>query len=155
MRTYKLLKEQDLPITIEEAWDFFSSPENLKEITPPHMGFEITSGKPARMYPGQIISYKVRPLPGYSVRWVTEITHVSEPHYFVDEQRAGPYKMWHHEHRFEEIQGGVRMTDEVTYALPFGILGWIARSIFVKNELEKIFNHRNMVLLSRFGPFRQ
>ena len=151
MRTYRFKRTQDLPISIGEAWDFFSSPGNLKEITPPHMGFKITSGKPARMYAGQILTYKVSPFPGYSVRWVTEITHVSEPHYFVDEQRAGPYRMWHHEHRFEEISGGVRMTDEITYALPFGILGAIARTLFVKNELEKIFSYRNKVLVSRFG----
>jgi len=139
---YTLEVQQILTISREEAWDFFSSPGNLAKITPPHMGFVITSGTPEKMYPGQIISYKVAPFPGFKTNWVTEITHVSEGSYFVDEQRFGPYRMWHHEHRFEVQNGGILMTDRVSYKLPFGIFGQIAHALFVKKQLEQIFEFR-------------
>lgn len=139
---YTLEVQQILTISREEAWNFFSSPGNLAKITPPHMGFVITSGTPAKMYPGQIISYKVAPFPGFKTNWVTEITHVSEGSYFVDEQRFGPYRMWHHEHRFEVQNGGILMTDRVSYKLPFGIFGQIAHALFVKKQLEQIFEFR-------------
>jgi ligand-binding SRPBCC domain-containing protein len=114
------------------------------------MGFRITSGTPGRMYEGQIITYRVSPFPGVRTNWVTEITQVSEGHYFVDEQRFGPYRMWHHEHRFEEQNGGVLMTDRVSYKLPFGFIGRMAHSLFVKNQLKQIFTFREAYLSQIF-----
>lgn len=147
---YTLEASQILGISLTEAWNFFSSPENLSKITPGHMGFRITSGVPTKMYPGQIITYKVVPFPGFKTNWVTEITHVAEGRFFVDEQRFGPYRMWHHEHRFEEIEGGVLMTDRVSYKLPFGIFGRLAHILFVKNQLKQIFIHRENILEQLF-----
>jgi ligand-binding SRPBCC domain-containing protein len=122
MKTYHFQFETDLPIPLAEAWDFFSSPNNLAKITPADMNFVVTSGNTdAKMYPGMVISYKVAPLWGIKMNWVTEITHVRDMEYFVDEQRSGPYALWHHQHHFKEIKGGVHMTDILTYAIPFGL----------------------------------
>ena len=148
---YTLTVSQRLPISLSEAWGFFSSPKNLEKITPSHMGFKITSGEPGKMYTGQIISYIVSPLPGIKTNWVTEITHVEENKFFIDEQRFGPYSMWHHEHRFEEEEGEILMTDKVSYKIPFGFLGHIAQSLFVKKQLKGIFEHRVKVLEEKFG----
>lgn len=142
---------QQLPIGLPEAWNYFSTPVNLAEITPPHMGFQITSEVPEKMFPGQIISYRLAPLPGIKVNWVTEITHVEEGKFFVDEQRFGPYPMWHHEHHFEEVNGGVLMTDRVSYKVPFGILGHLAQALFVKKQLKEIFEYRVSALEKTFG----
>lgn len=147
---YTLEVEQFLKLSLAEAWNFFSSPGNLSKITPEQMGFRITSGTPGRMYEGQIITYKVSPFPGVRTNWVTEITQVSKGHYFVDEQRFGPYRMWHHEHRFEEQNGGVLMTDRVSYKLPFGFIGRMAHSLFVKNQLKQIFTFREAYLSQIF-----
>ncbi|MDP2236272.1 MAG: SRPBCC family protein [Bacteroidales bacterium] len=135
-----------LKASIEEVWDFFSSPANLKKITPPAMGFNIITGGDGKMYPGQIISYKVKPFAGIPLTWVTEITHVEPLKFFVDEQRFGPYSMWHHEHHFREVEQGVEMTDIVTYVLPFGFLGRIAHKLFVKNKVQQIFEYRSKVM---------
>jgi ligand-binding SRPBCC domain-containing protein len=148
---YSLEVSQFMNIPLSEAWDFFSSPGNLAKITPEHMGFKITSGTPTKMYPGQIITYKVSPFPGVKTNWVTEITHVSEGSFFVDEQRFGPYRMWHHEHHFEVQNDGVLMTDRVSYKLPLGFLGRIAHSLFVKNQLKQIFEYREIFLEKEFG----
>jgi ligand-binding SRPBCC domain-containing protein len=148
---YSLEVTQYLKITLPEAWNFFSSPGNLSKITPEHMGFEITSGAPGKMYTGQIITYKVSPFPGIKTNWVTEITHVSEGSFFVDEQRFGPYCMWHHEHHFEVQNDGVLMTDLVSYKLPFGFLGRIAHALFVRKQLEHIFLFREECLGKLFG----
>ena len=136
---------------MNEAWKFFSSPENLATITPPGMGFVITSGQPEKMFPGQIITYKVSPFPGFVTNWITEITHVLAGSYFVDEQRFGPYRMWHHIHRFEEKQSGVLMTDQVSYKLPFGFIGRIAHGLFVKAQLKRIFEFREQKLDELFN----
>lgn len=148
---YTLEVMQQLPIGLPEAWEFFSSPENLALITPKHMGFKITSSKPEKMFAGQIITYKVSPLPGIKTNWVTEITHVNDQKFFVDEQRFGPYSMWHHEHHFVENEKGVLMTDRVSYKIPFGFLGGIAQSLFVKRQLKGIFNYRWKALKEMFG----
>jgi len=143
MKLYELTKVQQLPIGIKEAWKFFSSPRNLKAITPDHMGFEITNiTHQEEMYEGQIIAYKVRPILNIPLRWVTEITHVKEPYYFVDEQRFGPYSFWHHQHIFEENDEGVLMKDIVNYGIPLGLLGRIANTVFVRKQLEGIFDYR-------------
>ncbi len=143
MKIYNLHRKQFLPISLPEAWDFFSSPRNLAKITPDHMGFKIQyiSGGD-KTYAGQIIRYKIQILPGISSGWTTEITHVQEPHYFVDEQRFGPYALWHHQHHFKEVPGGVEMTDEVNYAIPLGVLGRLAHWIFVGREVNRIFDYR-------------
>ncbi len=152
MKIYSFESYLQLPISIEKAWNFFSSPSNLKLITPPHMGFVITSDyKNEKMYSGQLISYVVKPLAGIPLTWVTEITHVQEPDYFVDEQRFGPYSLWHHKHFFREIDGGIEMRDLVHYALPLGFLGRIANTLFVKNQLSSIFEYRTQKLEELFG----
>ncbi len=152
MKIYSFETHLQLPVSIEKAWDFFSSPANLKIITPPHMGFVITSEfNNEKMYCGQIISYVVKPLAGIPLTWVTEITHVQEPYYFVDEQRFGPYALWHHKHFFKKIDGGVEMRDLVHYALPLGFLGRMANTILVKNQLSAIFEYRAQKLEKLFG----
>ena len=133
-------------------WDFVSSPKNLKEITPDYMLFQITSKElKEKMYPGMIISYKVSPVLNIKMTWITEITQVKEKQFFIDEQRLGPYKMWHHQHFFEEHENGVLMTDIITYIPPFGILGDIANHLFIKKQLEEIFNYRFNVLEKKFN----
>ena len=139
---YTLLVKQELHLDLSEAWDFFSSPVNLAKITPQHMGFVITSDNVQKMYEGQIISYQIGLLPGIKSKWVTEITHVKDFNYFVDEQRFGPYRMWHHEHHFVETKNGVLMTDRVSYKIPGSILGRAMHKIFIKRQLEKIFTYR-------------
>jgi ligand-binding SRPBCC domain-containing protein len=152
MKIYNIKSIQFLPITLLEAWEFFSSPKNLKDITPAHMKFDIKyiSGS-AKMYPGQIITYKLQPIPGIPVLWTTEITHVDELKYFVDEQRFGPYAFWHHQHVFKEVENGVEMQDEVNYAIPLGVLGRLAHWFFVEKKVKGIFKHRFEVLEKRFG----
>lgn len=148
---YTLTVKQALPITLDEAWEFFSSPVNLSRITPAGMGFKITSGEPPVMYRGQIITYKIGLLPRIKTNWVTEITQVGEGKYFVDEQRFGPYKMWHHAHHFEPTDDGVIMTDNISYKLPFGIFGHLAHPLLVKPKLLEIFAYRLDVLEKLFG----
>ena len=151
MKVHVLDQEQILPISIGEAWDFFSSPRNLDEITPDDLGFQIRYCPGEMMYEGQIITYRVKIAPGIWVPWVTEIKAVDEGKAFVDEQRAGPYRFWHHRHAFEETDGGVKMTDLVHYALPFGPIGGIAHAIFVRKKLEWIFEFRKKLLAEKFG----
>lgn len=151
-KVYSLKTVQQLPISLEEAWDFFSRPDNLADITPANMGFVIKSkhhGK--KMYPGQVIEYTVKPVLGIPVYWMTEITHVQDLLYFVDEQRYGPYAMWHHQHHFKSIPGGVEMTDIVHYKIPFWFFGDIAHGLFVKNKLENIFDFRKQAVEKKFG----
>jgi len=152
MGFYQLHKTQKVPATIEQVWDFISSPANLKKITPEYMGFNITSKMLSeKMYPGMIISYTVSPVFGIKMTWVTEITQVKEKEYFVDEQRVGPYFMWHHEHKIEQIEGGVLMTDIVSYKPPFGFLGSIANSLLIKKQLQEIFDFRTVAMEKMFG----
>jgi len=154
MAFYQLIRTQKLPVSIGELWDFISSPENLKEITPEQMGFVVTGNTgEGKMYPGMIITYKVSPLFKIKLDWMTEITHVRDLEYFVDEQRIGPYAMWHHQHKIEPIEGGALMTDIVTYKPPMGFLGAIANSLVIKKQLQKIFDYRTIALETRFGKF--
>ena len=153
-KVYSLKTIQNIPISLNAAWGFFSSPANLKEITPSNLGFQIVSKfHGEKMYPGQIIEYIVKPLLGIPLYWMTEITHVADEKYFVDEQRFGPYTMWHHQHHFREIKGGVEMIDIVHYKLPLWILGDIANVILVKNQLKGIFDYRFEAVEKRFGKF--
>ncbi|MEE3037341.1 MAG: SRPBCC family protein [Bacteroidota bacterium] len=152
MSHYQLIKKQHLKTDLNTIWDFVSSPRNLKEITPDYMLFQITSKElKEKMYPGMIISYKVSPVLNLKINWVTEITQVKEKQFFIDEQRLGPYKMWHHQHFFEEDANGVLMTDIVTYIPPFGVLGDIANQLFIKKQLEDIFNYRFKVLEKKYN----
>lgn len=144
---YSLEASQVVSIPLAEAWDYFSSPENLSTITPPEMGFTITSKVDRKAYQGQIISYKVSPLLSLKLNWVTEITTVVENEYFVDEQRFGPYKMWHHEHFFEALPNGTTlMKDKVSYKLPMGVIGRLMHTLFVKKQLTQIFKYRREAL---------
>jgi ligand-binding SRPBCC domain-containing protein len=153
MKIYTLKRTQFLPITQDEGWAFFSSPHNLAKITPMEMGFKIqyASGVAGQMYAGQIIRYKIRVFPLVTVQWVTEITHAHAPNYFVDEQRLGPYAMWHHQHHFKAVDGGLEMTDEVNYGLPLGLLGKLAHWLFVGQRVNAIFDYRFKVLRGYFG----
>lgn len=147
---YSFTINQVLPISIEEAWDFFSTPENLSKITPSEMGFNITSSITEKIFAGQIITYKIGILPLIKSNWVTEITQVNSPNYFIDEQRFGPYKMWHHQHIFVKKENSIEMKDVVHFKLPFGFIGHLAFHLFVKNKLNKIFLHRKDSLSKYF-----
>ena len=151
MKIFRLEKSINLPITIEECWQFFSSPKNLKVITPAYMGFNIIDVEETSMYPGQIIKYNVTPLFGINMKWVTEISHAEKNKFFVDEQRFGPYKFWHHKHIFKVIDGGVKVIDILDYALPFGFLGVLFHPYFIKPKLDEIFNYREKKLIEIFG----
>ncbi|MBA3985445.1 MAG: SRPBCC family protein [Flavobacteriales bacterium] len=151
---YTLHTKQNLPISLQEAWDFLSSPANLKVITPEYMGFHIVSGADRPMYPGQIIQYIVTPVMGIKTKWVTEITHVKYMEYFVDEQRFGPYALWHHKHFIKEIPGGVEMEDIVDYKVPMGFLGKMAHPFLVKPKLNEIFEFRRKKLIELFGEYK-
>ncbi|MGY8886428.1 MAG: SRPBCC family protein [Flavobacteriales bacterium] len=154
MAFYQFNKQQKINCSIDEIWEFISSPGNLKEITPDYMGFDImTNNLPEKMYPGMIISYKVSPLLGVKMTWVTEITQVVEKKYFVDEQRVGPYSIWHHQHIIEPIKNGVLMTDIVSYAPPLGFLGALANSLLIKNKLNEIFDYRTQAVEKRYGIY--
>ena len=154
MAFYQLLKEQKINCTIDEIWDFISSPSNLKVITPNYMGFDVTSENlPEKMYEGMIISYKVSPLLGIKTTWVTEITHIKDKSYFVDEQRVGPYALWHHQHIIEPLKKGVLMKDIVSYQPPFGFLGAIANNLIIKNKLKEIFDYRTSAVEQKFGVY--
>jgi ligand-binding SRPBCC domain-containing protein len=151
MAFYQFQKKQMIPASLEEMWDFISSPKNLKEITPEYMGFEITSKNlTEKIYPGMIIRYKVKPFAGIPLTWVTEITHVVEKKYFIDEQRVGPYSFWHHQHILEQLEKGILMTDIVSYKPPLAILGSIANVIIIQKKLEAIFEYREKVLSMKF-----
>ena len=139
MKIYQLKTSQKLPISLEKAWNFFSNPANLSKITPSWLNFEVRTELPEKMYAGMIITYFVRPLLNIPQIWVTEITHVSKPNYFVDEQRFGPYKMWHHEHIFTELKdGGIEMHDIVSYVVPFGIIGRIMNKLIISKKISWI-----------------
>lgn len=150
-KVYHLRTVQVIPCTLEKAWAFFSNPANLAEITPDNLRFKILSAGEKEMHPGQIIEYHVHPVLNIPLYWMTEITHVQHLKYFVDEQRFGPYSLWHHQHHFKEIPGGVEMTDIVHYKLPFWFFGDIANAMFVKKQLKDIFDYRTKRVNALFG----
>ncbi|SHJ70516.1 SRPBCC family protein [Pseudozobellia thermophila] len=154
MKLYRLYSKQALAIDRKTAWDFLSDPKNLSVITPGHMGFHILSGADRPMFSGQIIQYRVSPFPFYSIKWVTEITHVKASEYFVDEQRFGPYALWHHKHFIKDVEGGIEMEDLIDYKLPFGVLGQMAHQLFVKKQLREIFLYREQKLGQLFGEIK-
>jgi ligand-binding SRPBCC domain-containing protein len=145
---------QFVPASLDVVWDFFSSPVNLSKITPPEMGFLITSPEHAEMYPGMFIIYKVSPALGIKLNWVTEITQVDHMKFFIDEQRHGPYSTWHHEHHFKEVDGGVEMRDILYYKVPFGIFGKLADLVFVRKKVQEIFRFREKRIEELFPIFK-
>ena len=155
MKSYQLTFNQKIPLPLSETWDFFASPANLAKITPTEMSFEVTSDPRhlQEMYPGMIITYKVSPVLGIKLDWMTEITQMVSEKYFIDEQRSGPYKFWHHQHHFKEIEGGTEMDDILTYGLPFGVLGRIGNSVFVADKLQEIFEYRKQKVNDLFGVY--
>lgn len=154
MKLYSIHTKQNLPISLEEAWNFIANPKNLEVITPKSMGFKTISGDEKDMFAGQIIHYYITPLFGIKLQWVTEITHVKDKKFFVDEQRFGPYAFWHHKHFLKEIPGGVEMEDVVHYKVPMGILGQMAHPFLVKPKLDEIFAFRQKKLIELFGEFK-
>jgi ligand-binding SRPBCC domain-containing protein len=148
---YRLIRQQFIPAPIERVWAYFATPANLNEMTPPDLDFEIVCGGEPSMYEGQIIEYRVRFLPFVRSLWLTEIVHVTECRSFVDEQRLGPYRFWYHEHLFEPVEGGVQMTDRLTYALLFGALGDLVHALWVRRKLEHIFDFRRQKVAQIFG----
>lgn len=152
MQVKKKEWQQFIARPLEEVWHFFSRPENLNDVTPDGMSFEIRSDiRNVSMYEGMIIQYKISPFAGIKMDWVTEITHIADRKFFVDEQRFGPYAMWHHEHHFEEKDGGVLMRDILHYKVPYGIIGTIADAVFVDNKVEEIFRFRKIAVEQIFG----
>ena len=147
---HTITQEQFLPLSLETAWDFFSDPANLCHITPAWLNFTLSCPSPKRMYAGQILTYTILPLPRVRMAWVTEITHVREPYFFVDEQRLGPYAFWHHQHLFQSCNGGVIMQDTVNYALPLWYFGDLVHALFVKKRLQAIFSFRRGALEQMF-----
>lgn len=150
-KVYKLHRVQLLHTSLEEAWNFFNSPKNLQAITPSFMKFEIKDIFGDEMYAGQVIEYRVRPLLGIPLYWMTEITHVKDRQYFVDEQRFGPYKFWHHQHHFKEVENGVEMTDLLHYKIPYYFLGDVANRFLVRNKVAKIFDYREKKIKEMYG----
>jgi ligand-binding SRPBCC domain-containing protein len=151
MKIYTLTRKQVLPITLEQAWPFFSTPKNLEQITPAFLNFHITSAVPEEIYPGLIITYRIAAVAGIPMTWVTEIKHVVLLRQFVDEQRLGPYRFWHHLHRFSEVEGGVEMEDIVHYVMPWGFLGQLVHAVFVQSRLNRIFDFRREYLQEYFS----
>jgi ligand-binding SRPBCC domain-containing protein len=143
--------EQFLPISLEDAWDFFSSPKNLNRITPGDMHFKILNEVPEKVYPGAMIIYDISPFMNIHFKWVTEITEVNHLEYFVDEQRKGPYRIWHHEHHFKKTDGGVLMTDKLYYDIGKSVFGWMAGNLFVHKKVKAIFRFRSKELEKLFG----
>ena len=146
-KVYHIKHTQFINSNIETVWEFFSLPSNLDKITPPAMKFNtlhITGGE--RMYSGQLICYKVSPLPLFRIRWTTEIKNVSYQKYFIDEQKHGPFSLWYHQHIFIEKPNGVEMVDEVSYALPLGWIGRVVNLLFMETKVKGIFEYRRKAI---------
>ncbi|MCP4142752.1 MAG: SRPBCC family protein [Chloroflexi bacterium] len=148
---HRITHKQTIPAPLDEVWTYFATPHNLNEMTPPDMNFETIHGGDEKMFQGQLIEYRVSFMPLTKSRWLTEIAHVEEKTYFVDAQRIGPYRFWYHEHRFQAVEAGTQITDQVTYELPFGILGDIIHTIWVKHKLNRIFEFRKKKVAELFG----
>lgn len=142
MKTFRLIRRQTLPTDLQTAWRFFSNPANLRLITPPWLDFRVTSNLPETIHAGLIITYRIRPIAGIAVPWVSEITHVEAPHFFVDEQRHGPYRFWHHQHRLQKVADGIEKTDTVHYRLPGSVIGIGLHAIMIRRKLDEIFHFR-------------
>jgi ligand-binding SRPBCC domain-containing protein len=148
---YRINRDQTVPASLDAVWDYFSKPENLNELTPPDLNFEIVYKDSNTMFQGQLIEYMVQFIPLFRSRWLTEINHVEDLAYFVDEQRIGPYRFWYHEHLFRPVENGTQIIDQVTYQLPFGPIGELAHLIWIKPRLEKIFDYREHQITAIFS----
>lgn len=155
MKIYRFHRKQNIPISLDKAWEFLSNPRNLKELTPNYMSFDILSGAEKPMFAGQVIQYKVTPLLGIPTKWVSEITQYEYKKYFVDIQLYGPYSLWHHKHFLKEIDGGVEFEDIIDYKVPLGILGQMVHPFLVKPKLEEIFAYRQNKLVELFGEYKK
>jgi ligand-binding SRPBCC domain-containing protein len=155
LKLYQFNSKQQLPISLDEAWEFLTDARNLKLLTPPELEMKVLYGTERGMYAGQLIEYSVKPLPFYRTNWVTHITQVKEKEYFVDEQLYGPYATWHHKHFIKAIPGGTLMEDVIHYKLPFGPLGKLANGLLVKEKLNDIFRFRESALIEKFGSFKE
>lgn len=154
-KVYSLYSRQHVPASLDAVWTFFSDAKNLLAVTSPSLNLKVTNEVYGNtVYAGQVMTYTVKPVLGIPLAWMTEITHVEEKKYFVDEQRKGPYTLWHHQHHFKAVEGGVEMTDLVHYRLPLGLLGNLANSLVVKKELEKIFTYRYQKIIELFGEWK-
>ena len=154
MSLTQLFYEQRINTDIDNLWKFISSPKNLSKITPSYMDFKILSKIPDEMYEGLIISYTVKPILGVKMNWVTEITHIKDKKYFVDEQRFGPYSLWHHKHFIKEVNGGIEMEDIIHYKIPLGFIGYMMNYLIIKNKLGHIFEYRRKKLNEIFGELK-
>ena len=154
MKIFKLKYSQKLPISLNEAWDFLSSPNTLELITPRHMDFNITDWDEKKAYPGQIIQYTVKPLLGVKINWVTEITQVKDKEFFIDEQRFGPYSFWHHKHFLKEVENGILIEDVIHYKIPLGPIGVLINFLFINSKLNSIFKYRKQELIKIFGDYK-
>lgn len=152
---YTLHKKQNIPITLDQAWEFLSDPKNLSVLTPKEMNMTIVSEADRPMYAGQVIQYSVTPVAGIKTKWISEITQYVEGKYFVDLQLYGPYAFWHHQHFIHEIDGGVQMEDIINYKVPFGVLGKLVHPFLVKPKLEQVFNYRKQQLTKLFGAYKE
>lgn len=151
MPIHVLRHTQIIPAPLVDSWNFFSNPRNLEKITPPELGLTVRHELPPEIYPGQMIEYRVRPLFGVPMTWLTEITHVEPSRYFVDEQRIGPYRLWHHEHHFRALDDGrTEMRDIIHYALKGSPFTEIAHGFLVEPALRRIFEHRERVVADVF-----
>lgn len=149
-KIHQINRDLIVPTDLESAWDFIRSPGNLDKITPDDMSFEIVSELPDEMFDGLLIEYRVGiPLIGKQT-WLTELKHIRERHSFVDEQRIGPYKFWYHYHEITEVDGDIRFRDQVRYTLPLGPLGALAQTVFVRKELERVFDYREQAVRKHF-----
>ncbi|MEP7279274.1 MAG: SRPBCC family protein [Bacteroidota bacterium] len=156
MAVYSLKTVQQIPANLTAVWSFFSNPANLKKITPPHLHFTVLSKYGSEpIYAGQLIEYTIRPMLRLPLYWMTEITHLKDQQYFIDEQRYGPYSLWHHQHHFKPLEKGVEMTDIVHYKIPFWLLGDIANTLFVRKQLQQIFAYRYQKTVEAFGAWPQ
>ncbi len=148
---HRLKRQQIVPSSLDEVWAYFATPANLNEMTPSNMHFEIIHGGDGEMFQGQLIEYRVQFMPMIKSRWLTEIAHVVERSYFVDDQRVGPYTFWYHEHTFEALKNGTQIQDQVTYQLPFGVIGDIVHALWVGPRLKSVFDFRQKIISELFG----
>lgn len=154
MKMYRLRNTQKLPISLDEAWEFLSNPNQLENITTDELSFQKLHNTPDKMYEGMLMQLRLKPFLKIQLDWLTEITHIKEKEYFIDEQRLGPFRFWHHEHRVLPIEGGVEIQDTVHYVMPFSILGRFVHWLFLRKQLENIFNFREEAIEKVFSRFK-
>lgn len=154
MKMYRLSNTQKLPISLEEAWEFLSNPTQLENITTDELSFQKLHDIPDKMYEGMLMQLRLKPFLGIPIDWLTEITHIKEKEYFIDEQRVGPFRFWHHEHRVLPIEGGVEIQDTVHYVMPFSIFGRFVHWLFLRKQVENIFIYREETMEKVFGRFK-